>query len=109
MSGKTPRKPRTPKHGNGMLLSGGTNKGGPGRPPSIIRMRSRALYERWLEWAEGAVGTGQLDPEVMNVIGNTAGRYGLGTTITETDHDGKTTEKVIRVIREDRPLRRDDG
>lgn len=43
---KTPAKTpmRVPAHGNGQLRVGGTNKGGPGRPPSILRAELRDDY-----------------------------------------------------------------
>lgn len=74
-------------HG-GALRNGGTNKGGPGRPPEYLRIRSRDVYDRWLTWAEQqtevkeackACGRSAQDPapDVMNQIGKTAGRFGF--------------------------------
>jgi hypothetical protein len=73
---------RPQPHG-GALRNGGTNKGGPGRMPEVLRMRSRAVYEKWLDWADKVV-TSKLDEkpnaisdETMMQIGNTVGRYGF--------------------------------
>jgi hypothetical protein len=35
---------RVPAHGNGRLRTGGTNRGGPGRPPAEVRAASRDVY-----------------------------------------------------------------
>lgn len=47
-AGKTPRKTpmRTPEHGRGQLRVGGTNKGGPGRPPDEFKAMLAALASR---------------------------------------------------------------
>ena len=74
---------RAQPHG-GALRNGGTNRGGPGRMPEVLRAKSRDVYARWVEWAEKAVAA-KLDEkddavtdEIMMQIGNTVGRYGLG-------------------------------
>jgi hypothetical protein len=41
---KTPM--RVPRHGRGLLRVGGTNAGGTGRPPSVIRERCRGSFEQ---------------------------------------------------------------
>lgn len=45
VKGKTPKKTpmRKPKHGRGLLRIGGTNKGGPGRPPDEFKELCRQL------------------------------------------------------------------
>jgi len=49
-------------HG-GALRAGGTNKGGPGRPPAVLRLKSRAAFERLpreLVASEAEAGTDHL-------------------------------------------------
>lgn len=74
------------KHG-GALLPGGKlgNKGGTGRPPEALRIRSREVFAAWLDWAAKQMAhPDKLDPQTLNVIGNTAAKYGLGTTTEST-------------------------
>jgi len=70
-----------PGRNGGTLRRGGTNAGGPGRPPKVVMSRSRALYERILDELEKALdaaGT-PLTPEQLVAAGSMAGRYaGLG-------------------------------
>jgi hypothetical protein len=83
----------------GLLRSGGTNKGGSGRPPSAIRERLRGSFEdrvRVLE--EIADDTDAPMSDRMKAIDILA-KYGLGTTSTETDTEGNDAPRQI-VIRE---------
>lgn len=110
-----------PQPHGGALKPGGTkgNKGGPGRPPSLIRAKCRGAFARRIKLlAEIAEG------EALEVVRDATGRettmrksasvadrlkaldllgkYGLGTTVTETDTEGRD---AIRVIREPMRLR----
>lgn len=58
---------------------------------------SRDVYEAWLRWARQRITDPEIDDALMNKIGETAAKYGLGTTITETDTEGN--DVTIRVIR----------
>lgn len=85
-----------PQPHGGALRNGGTNKGGPGRPPEILRNRSRDVFEKWLAWADTvmdqAIAAQQPAPEgekkngkpakvpdetAVLSIGKTAGRFGF--------------------------------
>jgi hypothetical protein len=70
---------RAQPHG-GALLSGGLpgNRGGVGKMPETLRIRSRDVYDKWLDWADKAMDDPGTPPEIRMQIGNTAGRYGLG-------------------------------
>lgn len=61
----------------GALRNGGTNKGGPGRPPEAIRAQSRAAYERIVAEIESRDLTDASLSELA-LLANTVGRYGLG-------------------------------
>ena len=80
---------RAQPHG-GALRNGGTNRGGPGRMPEVLRIRSRATYEQWLDWADIVVAgklaainapttakpkSTVIDDETMLQIGKTVARY----------------------------------
>jgi len=66
-----------PQPHGGALRNGGPNKGGTGRPPEYLRLRSREVYEKWLDWAEKQVGVKKPDPDLMIQIGKTSGRFGF--------------------------------
>ena len=85
-----------PAHGRGRLRKGGKpgNKGGTGRPPEALRIKSRQLFDKWLEWAAKQASESAPDANLMMQIGNTAAKYGLGTTFTPTDTEGKTLTAV---------------
>lgn len=93
---KTPM--ATPSHGRGKLRRGGTNKGGTGRPPEALRIKSRAVFEKWLAWAAKRVADPETDDSLMLQIGNTAAKYGLGTTFTPTDTSGKTLTAGVLAV-----------
>ena len=61
---------RKPKHGRGMLRTGGTNKGA-GRPTNDWRNRMEALRDRWLQAAEAERVLD--DPKNVNWLG--AGKF----------------------------------
>ncbi|MDA1082609.1 MAG: hypothetical protein O2973_13245 [Gemmatimonadetes bacterium] len=70
-------------HG-GALRNGGTNRGGPGRPPEAIRARSREMYEMILDEIESRkqeLRTATLGE--LATLGNTTGRYGGLVTVED--------------------------
>jgi hypothetical protein len=93
---KTPEKtpePKTPplipqEHG-GALLAGGVpgNKGGTGRPPNVLRSKSRAVYEKFLEWADKEASKDAPDPNVMAQIGRITSSVGIPKQ-SEVKHSG---------------------
>lgn len=108
-----------PGKNGGRLRNGGTNKGGPGRPTSALREKLRGSFKRRVkileEIADGdavqIVKDAQGHETDMRVSAPIADRlkaldllakYGLGTTITETDTEGNDVH--IRVTREPRAL-----
>ena len=64
-------------HG-GALRNGGTNRGGSGRPPNVIRARSRAMFDLVLDEMERR-NLKKATLGELATLANTAGRYGLGT------------------------------
>jgi hypothetical protein len=83
---ETTDEPRLADHGvgelvrmahGGALRNGGTNRGGPGRPPEVIRARSRAAYERILREIESRDLT-EASLGELALLANTTARYGLG-------------------------------
>lgn len=102
-----------PQPHGGALRNGGTNKGGPGRPPEALRMKSRSVYEKWLTWADGIMDQAIAaqapaarpvegekksapvpkapDEDAVLSIGKTAGRFGLG-------HDDMVSRQAIREV-----------
>jgi hypothetical protein len=54
---KKPAARRKPAHGRGELKTGNPgNRGGPGRPPNVLRNQSRRAFGAWLDWAENEMG-----------------------------------------------------
>jgi hypothetical protein len=65
------------RHG-GALRNGGTNRGGPGRPPEAIRAKSRDEFVRIIEEIHSRdLSTATLGE--LALVANTVARYGLGT------------------------------
>jgi hypothetical protein len=118
---KTPAKSPVlvPQPHGGVLRQGGTNKGGPGRPPSAIRATLRQSFEERVKVLE-AIADGEVayklrsDGEKMSaadltkVIPSVADRlkamdllakYGLGTTSTQTDTEGNDAMTLTDAIR----------
>jgi hypothetical protein len=119
-----------PGRNGGLLRNGGTNKGGTGRPPNVIRqgfrkdlpsearklrahVREIEKHIRALEPLrdneekdEAKITTKIHDLErLMRArmqLAEFLARYGLGTTMTETDTAGN--DVAIRVVREPRML-----
>lgn len=80
-------------NGRGALRRGNPgNKGGTGRPPNVVRSRSRALYESVLEKLEEQV-TQALSTEQLVSVGSMAGRY---AGLTEEEMSGTVRIIVVR-------------
>lgn len=113
-----------PQAHGGALKPGGTrgNRGGSGRPPSVIREKCRGAFWKQVKLLE-QIAEGEALAIVKDATGRETdmrvsapiaerlkavdllGKYGLGTTTTETDTEGND---AIRVIREPRRLHVDD-
>ena len=87
-SAKTPT--RIPSTGRGELRVGNPGNKGGGRKPEALRIKSREVFEKWLAWAAKKAVDPLTPADVMMQIGNTAGRYGIGTAITPMDTSGRT-------------------
>lgn len=100
---------RVPKHGRGAIRAGSKpgNTPGTGRPPSEIRARLRGSLDARIRIAEEIADDDTASHADRLRALDFLAKYGMGTTVTETDATGATAEKVIRVIREDRPLTRE--
>ncbi len=121
-SGEHVDKPRTkpreplvgelvPQAHGGALRHGGTNKGGPGRPPSLIRSLFRDSFANRL-WVLEDVADGEPMVRVRDALGNETGatrsaspgdrikavdvlgKYGLGTQVEEIGT--QTIEIILR-------------
>jgi hypothetical protein len=76
------------RDGRGALLSGGVpgNRGGTGRPPNALREEMRGDLGLVLEKLRARYAAGTLDDlEYAQFLA----RYGVGTTVTETDAAGQ--------------------
>lgn len=83
-----------PGRNGGWLRNGGTNKGGPGRPPSKIREAARDGFEALLPTlVKVAKSPKESTTDRLRAIDLLA-KYGLGTTITETDTDGNDVARA---------------
>jgi hypothetical protein len=71
------------------LRRGGTNKGGTGRPPSVIREKLRGSFDKRVKVLE-QIADGKLAASVADRLKaiDLLAKYGLGTTVTETDTEG---------------------
>lgn len=82
------------------LRGRGPKKGAPnaGRPPSAIRAAMRtALDERLHILADIADDPTKTPIERMKAL-DMLGKYGMGTTITETDNDGKDVPRSVLMV-----------
>ena len=87
------------KHG-GKLRRGGSNGGAGGRPPSAVREKLRGAAWKRIKELERIADASEHDGDRLRAL-DLMFKYGLGTTVTETDTEG---HDVIRVIREPRIL-----
>lgn len=113
---KTPKKKqpekRVPKHGAGMVYSGGVpgNKGGTGRPPSEIRklfrsdlMETREILVRHMaatEKCEECGRNGIRDTDLIRLADFYA-KYGIGTAKSGVDPD--LVSDLARAVEEELP------
>ena len=81
---------RAGNRGAGALRTGNPGNKGGGRKPEALRIKSREVFEKWLKWAAKKAVDPKTPDDVMMQIGNTAGRYGIGTAITPMDTSGRT-------------------
>lgn len=76
---------RVPAHGRGALRVGGTNRGGPGRPPSLLR---RVAREAWFDRVQIITGIADKDTATdgdrLRAMDSLA-RVGLNAAISEDD------------------------
>ena len=91
-----------PGRNGGRLRRGGTNKGGPGRTPKELRDRMRWSLAQRIHIAEKIADNPMSSATDMLRALEFLAKYGLGTTITETDTEGN--DVLIRVRREPRVL-----
>jgi hypothetical protein len=92
---KTPAKTpmRTPAHGNGRLRVGGTNKGGPGRPPEAFKELCRQLAsgETTVEQVEKILQD-QTHPQFIAAL-KWATEHGYGKPTEHVEHSGTVNHK----------------
>ena len=103
---KTPQaRMEVPSHGKGMLRRGGTNEGGPGRPPSELRRKMRGSLEDRLHIAEEIADSPTAAYSDRMKALDFLAKYGLGTKQEITGEDGAAipTEIVVtrRVVKAD--------
>jgi hypothetical protein len=91
-----------PGRNGGMLRRGGPIHAGPGRPRSAVRNMLVDEFAAQIPQLKKDLKAGKIS---RLDFANLCARYGLGTTVTETDTEG---HDVIRVIREPRRLHVDD-
>jgi hypothetical protein len=89
------------RNGGSLRRGGGNPKRTGGHPPSQVREKLRGDFDKrrkiLCEIADDPKASASDRLKAVDLLG----KYGLGTTVTETDTDGRD---VIRVIREPRPL-----
>jgi hypothetical protein len=85
-----------PGRNGGKLRRGGPIHAGPGRPPSAIRALAREdfadLVPELRRIAKSPKATTSDRLKAIDLLG----KYGLGTTVTETDTEGRDAIRVIR-------------
>ena len=79
-------------HG-GALRAGGTNKGGPGRPPAVLRLKSREQYERLLDELNQR-DLSMLTATELSQLANTTGR--LGGLASDDEQPEPVTIRIVR-------------
>jgi hypothetical protein len=91
---------RTPSHGKGKLRVGGTNKGGPGRPPSEIRAALRASFDQRIPVLESIADALKGSPADRTRAIEMMARFGLGTenTIQLAGYPG--AQLALEIIKE---------
>ena len=84
------------KQRNGNLLPGGVigNKGGTGRPPNELRLKSRELFEMAILQAMDRLKAGAMtDSDLLRAL-EAGGKYGLGPIQPDTDSGDKVDLQV---------------
>lgn len=89
-----------PQPHGGALRNGGPNAGGTGRPPSEIRKKLRGSFEDRVKVLEAIADDTKASPADRMRALDLMGKYGLGTTMTETDTEGN--DVTVRVVRQAR-------
>lgn len=86
-----------PSHGHGKLRNGGTNKGGPGRPPEAWReeLKSRCSIERIDELFADAKTVGNLALQFKLI--EFCAAYGFGEPKQSVEHSIDYGARVIRL------------
>jgi hypothetical protein len=69
---------RIPAHGGGLLRQGGTNRGGPGRPPSAVKAAMREAIDERLHILEAIADDPRTPPRDRIRALELLARYGLG-------------------------------
>lgn len=97
-----------PKHGRGKLLRGGVvgHRGAGGRTPSALREKMRGALATRIKIAQDIADDEDATSADRLRALDFLGKYGLGTTITETDTEGRDVQ--ISVVRQPRRLVVDD-
>lgn len=73
-------------------------KGGPGRPPSEIRAAMREALGRRLHILGEIADDPKVTPTERMKALDLLGKYGMGTTITETDANGQDVPRSVLVV-----------
>lgn len=84
---------RAQPHG-GALRSGGTNRGGPGRPPSAVRETARTLYDERLPILAAIADDSSMRPTDRIQAVHELGRVGMGTAVSMED----VRERIVRQL-----------
>jgi hypothetical protein len=87
-----------PGRNGGTLRRGGNKTPGPGRPPSVIREHAREGFADLIPSLKRIAGDKETSTTDRLRAIDLLGKYGLGTTVTETDTEGR--DVTVRVIRE---------
>ena len=87
-----------PGRNGGTLRRGGIARAGPGRPRTAVRNMLVEEFAEQIPELKKDLKAGKITRLEFATL---CARYGLGTTITETDTEG---HDVIRVVREPRSL-----
>jgi hypothetical protein len=96
---KTPAKTpeMAPQEHGGAIRRGGTNRGGPGRPPSAIRATAREKFDRLIPKLDQiARARKSKDSDKVRAI-DVLGKYGMGQAVSVEDVKAclrQTTEEI---------------
>jgi hypothetical protein len=104
MARKSPAKTpmRVPKHGKGALRVGGTNKGGPGRPPDEFKEMCRQLASReeTLKQVQAILGDPDHGQFMAALKWATENGYGKAPqSVSVTGAEGGPVEHIHRVLK----------